>query len=816
MINPATPNQINPHPDRSEQEIFRTKVLLFTLAIITMIGGLVCTGSGLAGFGDLQGWWFEPVFSHMGQFSSLLNMGLGGGIALISIISCFFIPRYLKHRFEQSPHEPSVEPSPNPIIPKASTRSIPNADPLEQMRRGLQAWVMQAPAGERDRCDAADKILECFQNKGVRLELNFKLTTLPPEIGLLAQLIVLDLDGNRLSNLPQEIGQLNRLEELSLSGNRSTVFPHQICQLRQLKILRLSFNHFTSLPSDIDLLTELEELDLSDNELTDIPPQIYQLTQLKTLALARNQLTSLPEEINQLRQLEILDLARNSLRSVPPKIFRFTQLKTLNLSYNQFTSVPPGIVLPAQLVGLELGGNRLTEFPPQICRLAHLKTLNLSYNQFTSVPPGIVLPAQLVELKLGGNRLAEFPPQICRLAHLKTLNLSQNWLASLPSDIDLLAELEELNLANNRLTDLPPPIFRLAQLKHLSLFHNRLTSLPSEISLLNQLTDLSLCFNQLTSLPEEIIRLPDTAVIGIERNPLSLHVIRRLQEVTSADGYRGPFIHFSIDEERSTDERPLKELLQELSKAAGKEPITLTRLLPHTESVKIWLSRLSAIGDYKNKRQELAQLIYNSIVKANAEDDFRDTFLGCIQGAAETCGDRMTLSVLYLGIQYEIAKALKAHDLGKLAYLLGHGTWALSQLEEIAKNKVSSLRFVDEIEVYLAYPVMLKERLQLPIVIDTMLYFGCSSVTEQDLDFAAELVHASLSNLDSYCEQLAKSPQWEKALESRGDYAALLNRRNAAPDPLLAQKQYEVELKTLTQVLLQQEGLPPFLAAERG
>jgi hypothetical protein len=54
----------------------------------------------------------------------------------------------------------------------------------------------------------------------------------------------------------------------------------------------------------------------------------------------------------------------------------------------------------------------------------------------------------------------------------------------------------------------------------------------------------------------------------------------------------------------------------------------------------------------------------------------------------------------------------------------------IEQLEQIAREKVKTLRFVDEIEVYLAYPVKLKERLDLQIDVKDMLYFGCSGVTE--------------------------------------------------------------------------------------
>jgi hypothetical protein len=54
-------------------------------------------------------------------------------------------------------------------------------------------------------------------------------------------------------------------------------------------------------------------------------------------------------------------------------------------------------------------------------------------------------------------------------------------------------------------------------------------------------------------------------------------------------------------------------------------------------------------------------------------------------------------------------------DLRGYADFLLRGQWMLEQLEQIAREKVKTLPFIDEIEVFLAYPIKLKERLNLPI-----------------------------------------------------------------------------------------------------
>ncbi len=472
------------------------------------------------------------------------------------------------------------------------------------------------------------------------------------------------------------------------------------------------------------------------------------------------------------------------------------------------------ILLETQSSYLSLADLGLTSLPPQIGLLTQLTWLDLSSNQLTSLPPEIGLLTQLTWLDLKVNLLTSLPPQIGQLIQLISLDLSDNQLTSLPPEIGQLTQLPRLYLINNQLTSLPSQIGQLTQLTVLSLSGNQLTSLPPEIGQLAQLTRLGLICNQLSSLPEEILSL-SRADIDVSHNPLSPHVIVNLQQVTSAPDYRGPRIQFSIYEARGTEEPTLGQLLQELSQAVQREPLQLIHLMQHAENVRAWLSRLSAIGDYKTKRQQLAPVIYEAIVHAEADEGFRQIFLNCIEGAAETCGDRMALSLLYMDLQHEIAKALKAQDLKRLAYLLGHGSWALSELEKIAGNKARSLHFVDEVEVYLAYPVMLKERLQLPIVIDTMLYFRCSSVTEADLQAAEEVIRGGLSNLDTYCDTLAKELTWHKALEQRADYKNLRNKRDSSEDPVAAQEAFLSEVKSLTLQVLSKVGYPLFIQIKR-
>jgi C-terminal novel E3 ligase, LRR-interacting len=214
----------------------------------------------------------------------------------------------------------------------------------------------------------------------------------------------------------------------------------------------------------------------------------------------------------------------------------------------------------------------------------------------------------------------------------------------------------------------------------------------------------------------------------------------------------------------------MEESLQELFSIAGREPMKFPVLMQNKENrriLTIWLNRLSDTQDYKRVelRQGLAQKILKYLELAEENPEYRDRFFPTIERATETCGDRVALSVLHLGIAYALATA-DPHDLPRLANLIIKGSWAVDQLENIARTKVKVMPFVDEIEVYLAYPIQLKERLGLQIDIEGMLYLACSGLKKEDFDDAAAFINSLLAAPDDQYNILIGYPEWIKALES--------------------------------------------------
>jgi E3 ubiquitin-protein ligase SspH2 len=178
-----------------------------------------------------------------------------------------------------------------------------------------------------------------------------------------------------------------------------------------------------------------------------------------------------------------------------------------------------------------------------------------------------------------------------------------------------------------------------------------------------------------------------------------------------------------------------------------------------------WLSRLSYMKDSQREGETgLFTTILSHLDLAEKDEGFRHSFFTIIDGAAATCGDRMALSVLHLGIVNR-SLTLDKTNLKTFADFLIHGPWMLGQLEDAAREKVKTLNFVDEIEVYLAYPVKLKERLGLQIDVGDMLYFGCSGVKQHDLEKAARGIEGMLQETDAVANILVQRQDWIEALE---------------------------------------------------
>jgi uncharacterized protein YjbI with pentapeptide repeats len=355
------------------------------------------------------------------------------------------------------------------------------------------------------------------------------------------------------------------------------------------------------------------------------------------------------------------------------------------------------------------------------------------------------------------------------------LNSTKGLSAEQFNNIPNKNSIKDLNLQDVNVADFE--FSELTGLEKLNLTHAReFTALPDNIASFTCLKSLSVNnIPELRSLPTGITNLARGCRVDISDCGLSETVLGNLGSITAEENYQGPRFVYSMSHFNSKidDTGTTEELLVALYDSVGKTKPPLENISVDPEDskeLKVWLARLSWMADYQaggERQQALANSIIGYIEKANSDSEFLDTFLAVINGASETCGDRMALSVINLGIAHQMHVA-DLSDAKLLANLFNRGVRAMNMLEDIAKEKVKSLPFVDEVEIYLAYPTMLKDKLQLPINIEKMLYFGvcCKDhIKQSDLDFAEEIVSNMINDQESLKDFLITRDKWIEALK---------------------------------------------------
>ncbi len=245
----------------------------------------------------------------------------------------------------------------------------------------------------------------------------------------------------------------------------------------------------------------------------------------------------------------------------------------------------------------------------------------------------------------------------------------------------------------------------------------------------------------------------------------------------------------------------LEEEIENLASKIGEPSFPIPNLTraDTRNDVEPWLKKISSTSDFEIRQSDLLKDIYRYLRRAEQDAGFRTVFLNTIQEASTSCGDRMCLSILYISIAEQ--KALFAsqriytpQQMKTFAEFLIRGPWAIGQLEELARTKLDSLSNKKEaIEVFLAYPIGLKQRLNLQFNMDTMKYMSISNVTPQDLDNAAEYIESQLIHPTAKSNILAGYEEWQQALQKHypTEYEAIIEERTSSSESATAPEQYK-------------------------
>ncbi|XP_042376613.1 LRR receptor-like serine/threonine-protein kinase RGI5 [Zingiber officinale] len=385
---------------------------------------------------------------------------------------------------------------------------------------------------------------------------------IPPALGALSSLRILDLSSNSLSGtIPPQLGSMAGLQFFLLDSNRlSGGIPPALANLTSLQVLCLQDNSLNgSIPSQLGSLRALQQLRVGGNPGLSgpLPRQLGLLTNLTTFGAAATSLSgTIPREFGNLVNLETFALYDTDVSGpLPPELGSCSELRNLYLHMNKITGViPPELGKLQKLTSLLLWGNSLTgTIPVALSNCSALVVLDLSANKLAGEVPGEIGRLDFLEimeqLHLSDNMLTgSIPEELSNCSSLTTLQLDKNALSgSIPWQIGNLKSLESLFLWGNSLSGTIPVSFgNCTELYALDLSQNGLTgSIPEDIFTLNKLSKLLLLGNSLTGpLPSSVSNCQSLVRLRLGENQLSGKIpneIGKLQNLVFLDVYSNHF-----------------------------------------------------------------------------------------------------------------------------------------------------------------------------------------------------------------------------------------------------------------------------------
>ncbi|XP_020820018.1 extracellular matrix protein 2 isoform X2 [Phascolarctos cinereus] len=278
----------------------------------------------------------------------------------------------------------------------------------------------------------------------------------------LKKLTHLYLDGNSLDRFPDALP--SRLQELKINENNlQSIDEDSLADLQQLVVLELEGNRLSESnvsPSAFAPLKSLSYLRLGKNQFRIIPQGLP--ASIEELYLENNQIEEIKEtSFNHTRNINVIILHHNKIeenRIDPLAWIHHENLESIDLSYNKLYHVPS--YLPKSLLHLVLVGNQIERVPGYV--FGHMKPgLEYLYLSFNQLNDGGVHPVSfhgayhsLREIFLDYNELKSIPCGISRMTKLRLLRLNNNKIRRLRQERICGAEnrdspLEHLHLENN-------------------------------------------------------------------------------------------------------------------------------------------------------------------------------------------------------------------------------------------------------------------------------------------------------------------------------------------------------------------------------
>lgn len=302
---------------------------------------------------------------------------------------------------------------------------------------------------------------------------------LPPELGRLSRLEILDLSGNNLwGPIPSELGNLSNLEVLDLAGNKlSGRVPPELGNLSNLSDLDLSHNELRgAIPFSLTNLERLNAVDFRSNGSGLCAPPSLQ-----------DWLWGIPNPRNKGPICIPHSTAADSDRAALVAFYNATGGPHWRDNKNWLTDVPIGswygvtVDSTGRVSELQLYANWLTgTIPRELGNLSKLTSLDLSND--------------LGPDSRSDNLVGPIPPELGNLSNLTYLDLRNNDLTGgIPPELGNLSKLTSLILEGNEFTgNIPPELGNLSELS--GLYFERNAGLCSPHSLQEWRSELRYAF----------------------------------------------------------------------------------------------------------------------------------------------------------------------------------------------------------------------------------------------------------------------------------------------------------------------------------
>ncbi|XP_042033690.1 receptor-like protein 9DC3 isoform X2 [Salvia splendens] len=304
-------------------------------------------------------------------------------------------------------------------------------------------------------------------------------------------LVNLDISNNPMMNgiLPASIRNLS----ISLSSFRASncsirgIIPPEIGNLRHLEVLDLSKNQLTGfIPTTFPMGCSLQSLDLNANKLAgSLPQSLSNCQTLQVLDIGNNRIQDIfPIWTGNLTDLRVLILRSNNFSGTisshtSKASLPFPKLQVFDISYNAFIGNLPHEYLSNFKAMMDARENHRGE--RDLSRL-YIDSLTIT---MTLTVKGIDreykrILKTLTTIDMSSNRFSgSIPNSIGDLNSLIYLNLSHNCLAGgIPASLGNVTELESLDLSSNRLEGkIPTELTKLRFLSGINLSMNNLSGM---------------------------------------------------------------------------------------------------------------------------------------------------------------------------------------------------------------------------------------------------------------------------------------------------------------------------------------------------